>query len=76
MAPQLAGCVRRLIAEEASTAKLFSALLELLKASPHVLVFEDMHWADDGSLDLLRYLGRRLAATRSLRGGRPIVTTR
>jgi DNA-binding CsgD family transcriptional regulator len=66
MAPQLAAGVRRLIAEEASTAKLFSTLLDLLTASPHVLVFEDMHWADDGSLDLLRYLGRRLAGTRSL----------
>jgi len=66
MAPQLGGGVRRLIAEEAPAARLFSALLELLTASPHVLVFEDMHWADDGSLDLLRYLGRRLASTRSL----------
>ena len=66
MAPQLGGSVRRLIAEEASATRLFSALLELLAASPHVLVFEDMHWADDGSLDLLRYLGRRLAGTRSL----------
>ena len=49
MAPQLAGSVRRLIAEEASTTKLFSTLLALLEASPHVLVFEDMHWADDGT---------------------------
>jgi DNA-binding CsgD family transcriptional regulator len=66
MAPQLAGRVQRLVDEDAPAVKLFSELLELLTASPHVLVFEDMHWADDGSLDLLRYLGRRLTATRSL----------
>ena len=40
MAPQLGGGVRRLIAEEAPAARLFSALLELLTAAPHVLVFD------------------------------------
>ena len=66
MAPQLTGALRRLMDHDGAAAKLFSSLLDLLVVSPHVLVFEDMHWADDGSLDLLRYLGRRLAATRSL----------
>jgi DNA-binding CsgD family transcriptional regulator/tetratricopeptide (TPR) repeat protein len=66
MAPQLGGGVQRLLDHDESPTKIFSALLDLLKASTHVLVFEDVHWADDGSLDLLRYLGRRLAGTRSL----------
>ena len=28
---------------------------------PTVLVIEDVHWADDATLDVLRYLGRRIA---------------
>ena len=28
--------------------------------------FEDVHWADEASLDLLRFLGRRVGATRGL----------
>ena len=66
MAPQLGDGIQRLLDEDAPTARLFSAVLARLASSPHVLVFEDVHWADEGSLDLLRYLGRRLAATRSL----------
>lgn len=40
--------------------RLFSLLLEKLRSGRHLLVFEDLHWADDASLDLLLYLGRRL----------------
>ena len=31
-----------------------------------VLIIEDMHWADEASLDLLKYLGRRIARTRAM----------
>ena len=31
---------------------------------PTVLVFEDVHWADGTTLDLLRFLGRRLGTAR------------
>jgi DNA-binding CsgD family transcriptional regulator/tetratricopeptide (TPR) repeat protein len=31
-----------------------------------VVVFEDVHWADEATLDLLRFVGRRLDGTRSL----------
>ncbi len=31
--------------------------------SPKVLVLEDLHWADVGTLDCVRYLGRRVAGT-------------
>lgn len=47
---------------------LFRAVLEWV-ASRHttsILVIEDVHWADEATLDLLRYLGRRIAATRSM----------
>ena len=42
---------------------LFAALLDELDWSGHptVLVVEDVHWADEATLDLLRYLVRRVA---------------
>jgi DNA-binding CsgD family transcriptional regulator len=49
-------------------AALFSSLLEMLRASraPTVVVIEDVHWADDATLDLLKFLGRRMARTSAL----------
>jgi DNA-binding CsgD family transcriptional regulator/tetratricopeptide (TPR) repeat protein len=35
-------------------------------ATPTVVVIEDAHWADDATLDLLRFLGRRLGGTHAL----------
>ena len=29
--------------------------------APMLMVWEDMHWADHATLDLLRYLGRRIS---------------
>jgi DNA-binding CsgD family transcriptional regulator/tetratricopeptide (TPR) repeat protein len=33
---------------------------------PSLVVFEDVHWADDATFDLLRFLGRRVGSARSL----------
>src|SRR5919198_2496112 len=43
--------------------RVFDAFLTLLRQPrglPCVLVFEDLHWADDATLDLLRVIGRRI----------------
>ena len=42
---------------------LFPALLAWLRhpPAPRVLVIEDLHWADEATLDCVRYLGRRMA---------------
>ena len=45
---------------------LFTALLRELQREPTWVVFEDMHWADEATLDLLKYVGRRVAQTRAL----------
>jgi len=47
---------------------IFPAVLKALQDSlkPTVLVFEDAHWADDATLDLIKYLGRRVAYMRAL----------
>ena len=42
----------------------YESLLQLLQGGrgPALLVIEDIHWADDATLDLLRFLGRRIRA--------------
>ncbi|MEA3134696.1 MAG: hypothetical protein QOG17_2542, partial [Gammaproteobacteria bacterium] len=46
----------------------FESLLRLLSngAKPSLLVIEDVHWADTATLDLIRFLGRRIARVRAL----------
>ncbi|MFL5798371.1 MAG: BTAD domain-containing putative transcriptional regulator [Actinomycetota bacterium] len=50
-------------AEDMSRQRLFEGLLEELARgpAPSVLLFEDVHWADEATLDLLRYLARRVS---------------
>lgn len=43
-----------------------AAIAELSGTRPTVLVIEDVHWADDATLDLLRYVGRRLSGLPAL----------
>ena len=47
---------------------LFAALLDELRHSPRpsVVVFEDVHWADEATLDLIKFLGRRIHQTAAL----------
>lgn len=46
----------------AAPGDVLPALLRFLAATPAVLVVEDVHWADDATLDAVRYLSRRIAA--------------
>lgn len=47
--------------------EVLSALArEVGRASPTVLVLEDLHWADEATLDVLRLLGRRIDGFRAL----------
>ena len=47
---------------------LFEAVLEELRmaAEPVLVVIEDAHWADDATLDLLKFLGRRIEGARAV----------
>ena len=58
----------RLIAGETGRSDLFAALLQDLRecAQPTIFVLEDIHWADEGTLDLIKFLGRRLHRLRLL----------
>jgi predicted ATPase len=48
--------------------RIFAATVDELErpGTPVVLVLEDMHWADDATLDLMKYLGRRISRTRAM----------
>ena len=43
-----------------SRLRLFRRIQDVLCQSPTLLVLEDVHWADEATLDLLRFLGRRI----------------
>jgi len=42
--------------------EIFGAVLETLRGRPRALVVEDLHWGDEATLDLVRFLGRRIGA--------------
>ena len=46
--------------------EVLAALQAELRATPTVLVLEDLHWADEATLDVLRLLGRRIEPSRGL----------
>ena len=52
--------LRDLVARGGSPHDVFDALSEELAGVPSVLVVEDVHWADEATLDVLRLLGRRV----------------
>src|SRR5262245_16157121 len=59
IARQTASPLRALLDNNANRAALFAAVLDDLTSTPTVLVIEDIHWADEATLDLIKYLGRR-----------------
>ena len=68
MAPQLGGAIASACAEDASRDRLFRVLLEQLSPPSlfTVVVIEDAHWADETTMDLIRFLGRRLRESPTL----------
>ena len=48
--------------------EIYNEVLDRLRHTirPIVMLIEDIHWADDATLDFLRFVGRRLAGSRAL----------
>jgi predicted ATPase len=67
-APRTLGPLRDAALVDGSPADaVFSTVLERLAADPPtVLVVEDIHWADDATLDVLAYVARRIEAIGAL----------
>jgi len=68
LADQLGGELLELCARGASRDDLFRALLRQVSGPGpvNVVVVEDIHWADEATMDLLRFVGRRLRDARVL----------
>ncbi len=61
IAEQAGGDLARLVDAGAAPATLVAGLAQALTGrSAALLVLEDMHWADEATLDVLRVLGRRI----------------
>ena len=62
IAAKLGGELLELCRADAPRADLFAALLRQVSepGGLRVLVVEDIHWADEATIDLLRFLGRRI----------------
>ncbi len=63
MAAQAHSSLSTFLGGETPRPLLFSALLEELQQgdSPTVVVLEDVHWADEATLDVIKFLGRRIS---------------
>ena len=66
IARQTQGELLATITSNANRETIFAAALGELERTQTLLVFEDMHWADEATLDLLKYLGRRVQRTRAM----------
>src|SRR6476661_4375026 len=66
IAVQLEGDLRALLESDADQPSIFSACLIEMQQSPSMVVFEDIHWADEATLDLIKFLSRRIQLTNSL----------
>jgi DNA-binding SARP family transcriptional activator len=61
LAPTVDGELADALAAGGDPEAVFPALLRLLGGGPVLLAIEDVHWADDATVDAIRYVARRIA---------------
>jgi DNA-binding CsgD family transcriptional regulator len=66
IARQTRGALLTALNSGANRDDIFTAALDELEREKVLVVFEDMHWADEATLDLLKYLGRRIHRTHAM----------
>ena len=63
---ELAADATRRLDAGAPRGEVFQAFLSDIGAAPTLVIFEDAQWADEATLDLLQFLGRRIRKTQAL----------
>jgi len=68
IAQQTHGKLLRLLEEGAPCGPIFSAVLDEIhgESGLTLIVIEDIHWADESTLDLIKFLGRRINRTKAM----------
>jgi DNA-binding CsgD family transcriptional regulator/tetratricopeptide (TPR) repeat protein len=66
LAAQIKGDLQAALDGNADRLRVFSSFLAEVARPPALIVLEDVHWADEATLDFLRYVGRRIGRTHSL----------
>ncbi|MGV0643533.1 AAA family ATPase [Mycolicibacterium sp. XJ2546] len=66
LAEQLEDTTQELLRDGARPYEIYSAVFDDFSREPSVVVIDDLHWADQGTVDLLRFVLRRVHRTRSL----------
>jgi DNA-binding CsgD family transcriptional regulator/tetratricopeptide (TPR) repeat protein len=69
IAEQLGGEFAKLLRSGADNHKIYSAFLALIndpKFAGAVFIFEDVHWADNATMDFLKFTGRRISKSHCL----------
>jgi len=66
MAGDAGGPLLAALTSGADRVTVFATVLDELRSRPTVAVFEDAHWADEATLDVIKYVGRRIDGSPSL----------
>jgi DNA-binding CsgD family transcriptional regulator len=66
LAAETGGVLAQVLAEGGSARDVHDAVRAELASSSTVLVLEDLHWADEPTLDVVRMLGRRIKSASAL----------
>ena len=66
LAEQLGHDTREVLRGSDQPHEIYAAVFEELAAHPSVLFVDDLHWADQATVDLLRFVLRRIRRTHSL----------
>lgn len=68
IAAQMQSDLLTLLESDVPRTKIFGTMFTELQVSgkPTILVIEDVHWADEATLDLIKFLGRRIQRTKAL----------